>query len=467
MAAAVCAPGTYFNVVSYGRLEAFANNIATRARSLGLKRGDTVAIFVKDQIFHLALILGMTQIGMVTLSPGSTALPAGFPIDAVVTDADAPFRNVKRIIQADRTWTTGDGTVPPLQRDSEDNSAVARIVLTSGTTGDQKAVPLTHDDILKRLLTYSIGFGNQVSTCARMFLDVGLITSFGFTWTMYMLARGGTVFFRGTDPAETMQAFGLYDVECMVASPAGTAEFLDYYERSPTFGCPFRVMLASGSLLSRSLSERVRARMCSHVMATYGASEVSPVAVAAAHRISHIKGAVGFVAPWLSVEAVDESNRPLQPGAEGLIRIRGHTCIAGYLGNPPGSEKIFRDGWFYPGDIGTITTERLLVISGREKDVINLGGDKINPEAIELAMLSYPGIIHAAAFSRGNDLGVDELWAMIVASSDIDPDKVRNHCARNLPPNFVPIRVLQVAEIPRNDMGRLNREQIAKIVDAL
>jgi acyl-CoA synthetase (AMP-forming)/AMP-acid ligase II len=466
MAPAVCAPGTRYNVVSYARLELFASNIAWRARSSGLQRGDTVAVFSNDPIFHLALVLGLTRIGLVTLSARSSILPNEFPIAAVVTDSAGTFLHAARVIRADESWIIGEGKFLALGGESHrhDGTAPARIVLTSGTTGDQKAVSLSHDDIVRRLQAYDIAFGNQVPASSRMFLDIGLTTSFGFAWTMYMLARGGTVFFRGSDPAETMQAFGLYDVQCMVASPAGTAEFLDYYERTPAFICPFRVMLASGSLLSQSLSERVRARMCSLLMATYGASEVSPVAVAAAHRIAHIGGAVGYLAPWLDVQAVDDADRLLAPGAEGLIRIRGDTCVAGYLGNPPGSEQIFRGGWFYPGDIGTVTEDRLLIISGREKAVINVGGDKISPEAIEAVLLSYPGVIHAAAFGRANDLGVDEPWAVVVTHSDIDPEKVRGHCARRLPRDFVPVRVLRMADIPRNDMGRVDRAQLARLV---
>jgi len=467
MAAAVCAPGTHFNVVSYGRLELFTANIAARAASLGMKRGDVVAIFAKDPILHLALILGLTRIGIVTLSIPSSMAPSEFSIDAVITDTVVVIPNAKQIIHADRQWTTGEGKWPARIPVDGETDEPARIVLTSGTTGNQKAVLLTHLDILKRLQAYSVAFGHEVSTCSRMFLDIGLTTSFGFTWTIYMLSRGGTVFYRGTDPAETLQAFGLYDVECMVASPAGTAELLDYYERTPALRCPFRVMLASGSLLSNSLSERARARMCSNVVATYGASEVSPVATAAAHRIAHMTGAVGFVVPWLSVEAVDDADSPCEPGQDGLIRIRGHTCVRGYYGNPAGSEKVFRNGWFYPGDIGMVTADRVLIISGRENAVLNIGGDKVSPETIERTLLGFPRVTHSVVFARANDLGVDEPWALVVASSNIEIDKLRGHCALSLPAHFVPVRIIQVSDIPRNDMGRVNREQIAKMAASL
>jgi acyl-CoA synthetase (AMP-forming)/AMP-acid ligase II len=281
---------------------------------------------------------------------------------------------------------------------------------------------------------------------------------------MHILSRGGTVFYRGTDPAETMQAFGLYKVQAMVASPSGAAEFLSYYEQSPAFECPFEVVLASGSLLSRSLSERLRARMCTNLMATYAATEISPVAAAVAHRIAHIKGAVGYVAPWIAIEAVDEQDRPLPPHTEGLIRMRGHTLVNGYLGNPEGSDRIFRHGWFYPGDIGTVTEDRLLIISGREDAVINLGGDKVNPETIEAVLMSYPGVIHAAAFAVADDMGVNQVWAAVESRSDFEEAAVRAHCARGLAPAFVPARIVRVAAMPRNAMGRIERDRLVELI---
>jgi acyl-CoA synthetase (AMP-forming)/AMP-acid ligase II len=460
MALAVCAPGTHYNAVSYGRLGLFINNVGCRALQVGLKRGDVVAVVTDDPVFHLVLVLGLTKIGVVTLSVGMRRLPTEFQIDAVVTDKPGKFENVSRVIVSDQIWMMGAGHAPAVEIDAEygGGSAPARIILTSGTTGDPKAVSLSHEMILRRLQAYDVAFGNVVPTCSRMFIDLGLTASFGYTWALYILARGGAIFLRGPDPAETMQAFNLYNVQCMIAAPSGVAEFLDYYERSPDFACPFDVMLASGSLLSRSLSERVRARMCSNLMATYGSTEISPVAAAAAHRIAHINGAVGYVAPWVQAQAVDEDDRPLNPGNEGRIRMRGHTCVDGYLGNPAGSEAIFRDGWFYPGDIGTITDDRLLIISGRQQTVINIGGNKVSPETIEAVISSFPGVIHAAVFSRSNDLGIDQVWAIVTANDNLDLESIRIHCSQMLATPFVPVKVLQVQNIPRNDMGRLERK---------
>jgi acyl-CoA synthetase (AMP-forming)/AMP-acid ligase II len=466
-APAVCAPGTDFNVVSYGRLEAIANNIARHAESFGLQPGNIVAVLTADPILQLALYLGLARMGVVTLSSRDAGLPAELQVDAVVTDRPQAVASATRVIGMDRGWTMGDGRPPVYDAafDMDTDGRPARIVLTSGTTGDPKAIVLSHDNLIRRLQAYDVVFGNRFAASSRTFIDMGLATSFGFALTMHVLARGGTVFYRGTDAAETMQALGLYDVQCMVAAPAGTAEFLDYYERSPAFVCPLRLMLASGSLLSRALSERVRTRMCSHLFATYAASELSPCAAAPAHHIAHVENAVGYVMPWVKLQVVDEVDRPLKPDAEGIVRMRGHTCVTGYVGNPPGSERIFRDGWFYPGDIGRLTEDRLLIISGRETAVINLGGDKVNPERIESVIASHPAVKQAAVFGRRNALGVEEIWALVVSEAEPDWPELRAHCARSLPPEFVPAQFVRVPGIPRNAMGRIERKALAGLAE--
>ncbi len=461
---AICAPGTHFNVVSYGRLEAMANNIARHALAVGLQRGDIVATLTGDPIFQVALFLGLARIGVQTLSARDANFPRELRVDAIVTDNPAAVASRIRTIHADAGWTTGDGQPPPadIVFDFSAGEETARITLTSGTTGDPKAVALSHDNLVRRLQAYDVVFG-RYAACLRTFIDMTLATSFGFALTLHVLSRGGTVFCRGTDAAETLQAFGLYQVQCMVAAPSGVAEFLQYYEQSPAFACPFELVLASGSLLSSALSERTRARMCANLFATYAATELSPAAAAPARQIAHIKGAVGYLMPWVSAQAVDPSDRPLKPGEEGLIRMRGHTCVSGYIGNPPGSKRIFRDGWFYPGDIGRVTEDRLLIISGREQAVINLGGDKVSPERIEAVLAAFPGVKDAAAFGRVNDLGVQEIWAMVVADADLNMSALRAHCARQLPSEFVPVQVAQVAAIPRNAMGRIERSRLATL----
>lgn len=464
-ASAICAPGWDFDIVSYGRLLSFVNNVAAHALAAGLKRGDVVAVFAREPIFHWALILGLTRVGIVSLSIVNPNLPAGFRIDAVLTDTPARFQNAGRVIQVDHGWVEGDGK-PPATETEADASDIARIILTSGTTGDQKAVALSHDIILRRIQTYDFAFGNRIAGCSRVFLDVGVAANSGYLWMIYVLARGGTTFVRGSDPAETMQALSLYNVQCMVASPAGMAEFLDYYERSPAFVCPFEVMLSVGSKLATSLSDRVRARMCSLVVHGYGATEGNPVAGGYVHQFGSITGAVGYVTPGMILQAVDDAGRVLKPGAEGHIRFRGDKCVAGYVGDPPGSEKYFRDGWFCPGDIGAVTADGVLIISGRSKTIIDLGGDKINPEAIEAVLMSYPGVVHAVAFGRANALGIEEVWAAVEARSEIDPEAVRTYCAQNLRREMVPTRVFRLDAMPRNVGDKIDRGGVIKLADS-
>lgn len=465
---AVCVPGSNYGPVSYGRLRAFANAIGRRCLGAGIKANDVIAIWTRDPVLHLAAILALKRIGAVSLSTGQAALPDEFTIDAVITDMPDAILGCEKVLRADWGWMTGDnGPIPRYDAPGRYETAAARIVLTSATTGDPKGIALTQEMLVRRMHACDGIFGDIVPTCARIFLDIGLTTSWGYLWAMKILARGGAVFFRGTDPAETLQAFGLYNVQCMIGSPASAGEFVGYYESSPDFICPFETMLSSGGMLSAALSERVRQRMCTHLIATYAATEITPLASAPAHRIVGTKGAVGYIAPWIGAEIVDEADRSLPAGEQGRVRFRGHTCVSGYVGAPRNAEGVFKDGWFYPGDLGTITPERLLIIAGREKAVINVGGNKVNPETIETVLQSYPGVAHAGAFCRASASGIDEVWAVVAGAADVDIEGLRAYCAQNLPALFVPVHIVKVADIPRNDMGRIMRSGLAGIAPSL
>jgi acyl-coenzyme A synthetase/AMP-(fatty) acid ligase len=93
---ALCVPGTHYSAVSYGRLRLFVNNIASRALSAGLARGNVVAVVTNDPRFHLAIVLGLTRIGAVTLSATSLKLPGELKVDAILTDAPGMFQNAPR-----------------------------------------------------------------------------------------------------------------------------------------------------------------------------------------------------------------------------------------------------------------------------------------------------------------------------------------------------------------------------------
>jgi acyl-CoA synthetase (AMP-forming)/AMP-acid ligase II len=108
------------------------------------------------------------------------------------------------------------------------------------------------------------------------------------------------------------------------------------------------------------------------------------------------------------VETVDDADQPLAPGKEGLIRIRGPYNVQGYVGDPGESARAFRNGWFYPGDIGSLTRSNLLIITGRQKTVMNIGGDKVKPELIENVLTSFEGIDEAGAFGFVNDYGTPQ-----------------------------------------------------------
>jgi long-chain acyl-CoA synthetase len=461
-AAALCAPGTALNVVSYARLERFIHNIGRRALQAGIHPGHIVAIQVKDTIFHAAIVLALARMGVATLSVADLNLPAGLGVDCVITDAPAAIGSWanRPTVLADLGWTEGDGKPIDERFASPGGDAIVRIVLTSGSTGVPKAVAISHAMERRGYGRYLYAFGAQFAECSRFFSDMGLGQMASFRLMVYVLSRGGTFFFPGASAMDSLQTFDLYKVQGLFASPGGLSGILSFYEANSAFRSGFSVITTAGGPLHRSLSERVRARLTSNLVFFYGTSETSAVAAAPAHMVAETPGAVGHVLPRVTVEIVDAERRVLPPAKEGSVRVRSSTVVDGYIGDPEQTRASFRDGFFHTSDLGYLTSDGMLVISGRESEILNLGGEKIQPQLVEDILAAFGSVAQAAVVGVPNSLGIDELWALIVPRSPLDEAALRTHCRERLSPSFCPVRFVTVDQLPRNENGKIDRSRL-------
>lgn len=169
-------------------------------------------------------------------------------------------------------------------------------------------------------------------------------------------------------------------------------------------------------------------------------------------------GTSGYIYPGTEIEAVDDHERPLPAGTTGMLRVRNACMISGYLNeDPKGSARSsVRDGWFYSGDVGSVSADGVVLVGGRVNDVMNIGGNKYFPQAIEEVALTCAGIRDTAVFTVPDKLGVEAPWIAVVRGEGHQPGELVSKLGARWP-QLASIRVAVMTEIPRNQMGKIDR----------
>jgi acyl-coenzyme A synthetase/AMP-(fatty) acid ligase len=265
-----------------------------------------------------------------------------------------------------------------------------------------------------------------------------------------------------TNPAQAVIAIQRHNVGSMAIAPISLQRVVGAL---PDDAKPLPSLVSvevGGSALPSPLRALVEQRLCRRIVSHYGATEAGAIASGPMAALGGDPCVVGLVHPGVTVQAVDGEDRPLPPGTEGTLRISGANCVAGYLGDETASpDSVFRDGWFYCGDVGSVSADGLLTVSGRAGDVINSGGIKVNPVVIEDVLRSLPHVTDAAAFGVPDSMGVMRIWAAIVADVRVETAALNSVCHARLvekSPKFI----LQVKGLPRNANGKVMREELVK-----
>jgi acyl-CoA synthetase (AMP-forming)/AMP-acid ligase II len=453
--------------LSYEELIGRTRSVARYLLDNRLNQGDILVLNLNDPLLHACAILGAMAAGVTSLSAAGArpSLPKNLAVQAVLTDQPGTTASQARVMRVAPTWlkdlppATG---LPALDGTAADH--VARIICTSGTTGEQKAVPFTEDQLVQRVWSQVAGLrslAGQSTTLGMM----GLSSGAGFTNMMLVLMTGGTLILV-PGLAQLSRLSSLYKMDRILAS---TAQLIAMLRQQDNEGADFagvKSMVVGGSHIPRSIAKRARA-ICRNITCLYGSTEVGVVATAQAETIIKHQSAVGFVAPGAKVEIVDESGTPLGLDHEGVLRVRVKGAPSRYLNDEAASRRVFRDGWFYPGDIGTLSAEGLLYVSGRVSERINAGGIKVAPNVIEDVISQRPEVSDAAAFELVNEEGISQIAVAIVPHENIDRanfnrSELRQSVQKQLRER-TPTRWIIVKEIPRNEQGKIDRAALQRL----
>ena len=161
---------------------------------------------------------------------------------------------------------------------------------------------------------------------------------------------------------------------------------------------------------------------------------------------------------------MDENSEHLPQGSIGEVVIRGPNVTRGYLNNPEANAGAFTKGWFRTGDQGTIDAEGYLRLTGRLKELINRGGEKISPREIDEVLMDHPAVVQAVAFALPHDkLGEEVAVALVLGeNATVTERDIRQFARERLADFKVPRQVVILDEIPKGPTGKLQRIGLAE-----
>ncbi|HSD60757.1 MAG TPA: malonyl-CoA synthase [Burkholderiales bacterium] len=468
------------STISYGELDRESARYANLLRSLALKKGDRVAAQVEKTPQGLFLYLGAIRAGLVflPLNPAyQRAEIAYFLGDAKPgvlvcrTQAKAMADELARAAGVPHVFELADdgsGSLPRAAAAMSDHfptvpcgwGDAAAILYTSGTTGRSKGAMLSHRNLASnaRVLHEYWRFrpGDVLLHMLPTFHVHGL-----FVATHTALLNGSAMLWEPRFDARRALAL-LHRATVFMGVPT-------YYTRllaEPGLSreaCAHMRLFVSGSapLLSETFNE-FRARTGHTILERYGMTETGML-TSNPYDGERRPGTVGFPLPGTSARIMDDNDHPAPGGQVGHIQVRGDNVLSGYWQMPEQTRQAFTaDGWFRTGDMGRMDADGYIHIIGRSKDLIITGGLNVYPKEIESVIDELPGVLESAVVGVPHPDFGEAVAAVVVrqkgqAGAALTEAGIIAAVKGELANFKVPKRVFLVDELPRNTMGKVQK----------
>lgn len=446
-------------VISYAHLLAASITFAKRFQFLGVNRDSTIALNTGDMVMALASTMASSFLGCRIVTAGGTLREQGLikPTHFFKTP-EARGRKTANFVEIDQSWfedavnaSPEDAAAFPGFANPED---IWQILHTSGTTGKPKFIGLSHKIVSDRTAAIKADFPTAQTTNAMLFN----CTSRPF----YARAIGALLNVGTIVDSEDHTFWKTAGVNAVFCSPS---QFKSYVEKN---GMPlgFKKVEVSGARLDDEIA-LLLTDCFEEVIDIYGASETNKSFANVIKRQANASIARYGKPLDSQVEIVDDNGNKLPNGQIGTVRVRNDYMIPGYIQAKEATEKNFRGGWFYPGDIGKFGSNGELEIIGRNDEVMSFGGIKIDAQLIDAILKAVDGVEDAICF-KNPKADHNEVIAFVVFEEGSNPSdcimEIRDQYQKHTKlPCFLG-RIHEIDRIPYNENGRPMRELCQKIV---
>lgn len=465
--------------MTYGQLAGTAVTLGAELRARGVGRSDVVLVDLPNGPGMLVATVATMCVAVCApmnaayTRPELEALAADAGAVAVVTSpgSTGPAARLAKerglvLVEFELREATPAGPNLGLPG-APDEAAVALLLHTAGTTARPKQVPLTHANLAAA--ARNVVDSLQLTEADRCLNVMPLFHSHGLLGAaLSTLCAGGSIVCAGGMDSRQFLRWAT-ELDCTWYTAASTIHQL--VVDAPGNWKGLRFMRSASGPLPPQVAVALEERFGAPMVEVYGMTEAYQIAAnplpPGERRLGTVGRPTGMDVALLGPDGVRRTT-----GAEGEILVRGPAVFGGYSVPVEANDGAFVDGWFRTGDLGRVSQDGYLTITGRLKEQINRGGEKVAPREIEEALLDHPEVVDAMAFAIPDPRLGEEIGVAVVTApgADVDLAAVRGFLAGRIAAHKVPRRVIPVAEIPKTTAGKPQRlrfaqEHAAELVD--
>lgn len=452
----------------------------TLQESFGVRRGDRVALWMRNRPEFVPAMLGVLHAGAVLVPINNFLKPdevnfilqdAG--IDVLISDAElaahfpalSAARQQLKLLNVDEVVVPDTpAALPPPQAASSD---LAVIIYTSGTTGRPKGAMLSHGNLLhniqscRRVLrtVESDRFAVLLPMFHSYMLTVGLL--------LPLLVGASIVLVKSIHPVRNL-------LEDICAHQVTILPAIPQFYRSIVHAaqCPFppslRICISGAAPLPVQVLQEFERKFGTPLIEGYGLSEASPVVTKNPLDGTRKAGSIGLPIPDVDVSVQDDSGRLLPAREIGEICVRGGNVMLGYWNQPEETAKAIRNDWLLTGDIGYRDEEGYFYITDRKKDMLLVNGINVYPREIEEVIYQFPNVKEVAVIGVPDARRGEQPLAFVapVDGTSLDEKALLHFVKERMADYKVPRRVVFLPALPRNATGKILKTALRTLPQA-
>lgn len=462
--------------VSYGELGKMARNFSSFLSGRGVGKGDRVAIFLPNSLEFAASFFGAASIGAVSVPINST-----FKDDEVrfyvehseprllVTDESLKSTAEKSASMTDTAVIVVKGESVDWEFSGEISQAQVKTdvmpgdeaiyLYSTGSTGKPKRVARTHRNLAALA-------DNHTSTVEwtkedRILFAVPVSHTYGFGNFISAIKIGATIVVLGE--FNRGKVLDLLEKESITVFPA-VPVMLDILSKTFTPDTKdlssLKLVISAGAPLQEETFRKFHEKFSVYPRQLYGSTETGVISINLAEDIEKRFNSVGRCVSNVTVKFFSEEGEEVPPGEVGEIAVKSPSMTAGYYRLPEETARVFRDGYYFTGDLGRMDEDGFIYIVGRKKFFINIGGNKVDPAEVETLLSRHPHVKEAVVFGVKDKSGSEFVKAVIVPDRPVDVKEISEFCRGRIADYKIPRVVEFRDELPRSPTGKVLRERL-------